>query len=61
MIHICHRSEENKDLAGGDKEKEKTEGVSDHEDESSRTKETDTAKKKFIAPIKRFTWDANLK
>ena len=60
MIHICHRSEENKDLADGDKEKEKT-GVSDHEDESSRTKEPDPTKKKFIAPIKRFTWDANLK
>ena len=54
----CDRSEENKDSTA-DKEKEKT-GDSDHEEEA-KTKEPDTAKKKVIAPIKRFIWDTNLK
>ena len=35
-------------------------GDSDHE-EDGKTKEAETAKKKFIGPVKRFTWDANLK
>ena len=55
---ICRRSEEKKDSTA-DNDKEKT-GDSDHEGDA-KTKEPDTAKKKVIAPIKRFIWDTNLK